>query len=166
MDTGEDFAKALRPMKIFIASVLCVYFLVGLSTFSLFRTGRDKNVTPFFHWFLFALVPNENGETHYELRITAVHGSHLATPVLFSRAEGIIADPDSNRARDGIRRLAGALAAGDGAEAQVVRAQFEAAYLPPGISYDVVAITYRPLVRFRTGETDPTVTLGSFKTAL
>lgn len=165
MKTSNAFASHLRPLKIFIAAVLGIYFVLGLATYTLFGTGEDKNMIPFFHWFLFALVPNESAETQYELRITGVNGTPLPAPIPFAHADAIVIAAHSNKARDGVRRLARALSEKDRVGADMIRQQFEAAFLPPNISYEIVALKYRPIVRFQTGTIDSTIIMGTFNTA-
>lgn len=74
--------KEYNRLKTFIIAFLAFYFVAGLSTEVLLK-NREKDLPPFFSWFLFDHVPNETGVTAYAVRIMEYHGEKLDPPVLF-----------------------------------------------------------------------------------
>ncbi|MCX6819765.1 MAG: hypothetical protein NT019_00525 [Candidatus Adlerbacteria bacterium] len=164
MSLSPKDAKELSQLQTLLGIFLGLYFLAGLSTFFLFSSAHDKSFPPFFHWFLFALVPNEHFSTQYTVQLTAYRGKTFTPPELFGEANDIIPEATANRARDGIRHLGKALVAGDTARADVVRAELEAAYFPKDLSWQVVKITYDPIERFKTGTLEKVDVLGTYHT--
>ncbi|MEI6863787.1 MAG: hypothetical protein WCK46_00230 [Candidatus Adlerbacteria bacterium] len=164
MNLSPKDTHEVSRLRTLLSIFLGLYFVIGLSTFFLFSSAHDKSFPPFFHWFLFALVPNEHFSTQYTVRLVTYKGKALTPPELFGEANDIIGDAQTNRARDGIRRLGKALVAGDTAGADVVRAELEAAYFPKDLSWQVVKITYDPIERFKTGALERVDILGTYHT--
>lgn len=164
MSLSSQEEKEVSRLQSALAVFLCFYFVAGLTTFFLFPSGKDKSFPPFFHWFLFALVPNEHFSTQYTVRLTAYQDVPLVQPELFGDADDIITEAKANRARDGIRRLGNALAQGNVRAAEEIRASIETAYFPSKLAYEVVKITYNPLERFATGKLEKIDVLGSYET--
>ena len=106
-------------------------------------------VFPCYSWFLFALVPGR--ESSYALRLLEVRGQKLAEPVLFQEAEGYVENPHDVTVRELAQQLGAATEHGRMDEQGRVRQILEKNRLPSPCRYELVSMTYDPLVRWRTG---------------
>lgn len=140
--------KEYNALKNFIFFLIIFYFISGLST-EIFLSNRQKDFPPFFSWFLFDRVPNAQEIRKFSVLILEVNGKKITPPVLFYDAKGIVAEPDSPKARELIKKLGYALQTG----AQDLRLQklLEEAYLPENTKYEIVLVGYDPLLRYKSG---------------
>ena len=136
---------AYRILRGWVTIFLAGYFAVGLSTLLLPR----REVFPVYSWFLFALVPGQ--ESRYALRLQEVRGQKLAEPVLYQNADGLVADPHSVTVRELVQQFGLAVEKGRVREQLRIRRMMEKDHLPSPCRYELVIITYDPLVRWRTG---------------
>lgn len=151
MELTEAENRRIKMTTAGITVFLCVYFVGGLATYSFSQTGTDKSFAPFFHWFLFAHVPDARVSHQYMIRLTAIDGRELSPSIAFERAHGVINAPRSNRARDVIRLMGRAFDEGETGRAAELQRLFEQAFLPVGVEYELVRFTYDTLEHFKTG---------------
>ena len=155
-----DATASLQRTKRTIALALVVYFIVGSATH--LAGYRMKEFPPFFNWFLFNQVPSHS-QVMYAIRINEYDGIQYNPPVLFAEAVGMVSDPRSNRARDLTMRLGRALESND-SEALGLRDVVERSYLRADTAYEIVKITYDPVVFFKIGEATAIDVLAAFRT--
>ena len=137
--------SAYRILRGWVALFLSGYFALGLLTLLLPR----REVFPVYSWCLFALVPGQ--ESRYVLRLQEVQGKKFAEPVLYQEADSLVADPHSVTVRDLVQRFGLAVEKGQVREQLRIRRMMEKDHLPPACRYELVVITYDPLIRWRTG---------------
>jgi hypothetical protein len=140
-----------NKLKVLIFAFLVVYFVGGLST-EVFLKGKQKEFIPFFSWFLFDYVPNEKRVNKYSVRISEYANKKINPPILYENAYGIVDTPQSPKARELILRLGKSLERGNKIESQRLRQLLEQIYLPRPVRYEIVIVTYQPLLRFESGE--------------
>lgn len=141
--------KDLKSLKIFLISFLVVYFIVGLSTAAL-PAWKNKSITPFFSWFLFDKVPNK-GQTS-SVRILEYDGNVFEPPLLFTEAKNVVSEPRSQKARQVIQEFLRSIERNQSEEIESVRATFEQNFLPSCVRYEVVALEYNPIERWKSGQ--------------
>ena len=139
---------AYRNCRAWVTLFLAGYFALGLSTLALPRS----EVFPCYSWFLFALVPGR--ESQYAIRLEEVRGQKLAEPVLFQDADNFVDEPHSVTARDLVQQLGAAVEKGQIEEQLRLRRVMERNYLPTPCRYELIVLTYEPLIRWRTGHYD------------
>lgn len=137
--------------KRFILFIIVFYFAAGLAT-RLLPGSREKDIIPFYSWFLFDRVPN--GQRSYEIRIRKQNGKTISPPVLFENADGIVAEPKSPKARLITKTMGENSERRDEAGLEQLRKQFEQAFLVASASYDLVITTYDPVARFKGEKPD------------
>ncbi len=157
-------AKSYRILKNFIFTFLIFYFIAGLST-EILLPGRQKDIPPFFSWFLFNHIPQSQA-SQQAVRILEYQGKTFDPPVYFNQAYGVVEDPRSAKARELIRRLAGALLMEQKEESERLRRIFEQVYLPSSVRYDVVVVTYDPREQLLSGKSPHIRKLGEFTTGM
>ena len=136
---------AYRILRGWVALFLAGYFVFGFSALLLPR----REVFPVSSWSLFALVPGQ--ESRYALRLLEAGGKKLAEPVLYQEAEGLVVDPHSVAVREIVQQFGLAVERGRIQEQLRIRRMLERDHLPSPCRYELVMITYDPLVRWRTG---------------
>ncbi|HUJ71931.1 MAG TPA: hypothetical protein VLZ30_06780 [Verrucomicrobiae bacterium] len=136
---------AYRILRGWVALFLAGYFALGFST--LLLPGRE--IFPVSSWSLFALVPGQ--ESRYALRLLEAGGQKLAEPVLYQDAEGLVANPHSVAVREIVQQFGLAVEQGRIQEQLRIRRMLEKDHLPSPCRYELVTISYDPLVRWRTG---------------
>jgi hypothetical protein len=136
---------AYRILRGWVALFLAGYFALGLATV----LHPRQEVFPVYSWFLFPLVPGE--QTRYTLRLQETHGQRLTAPLLYQDAEGIVTNPHSVTVDELVQQLGLAVQKGRADEQQRLRQVLEKNYLPLPCQYELVAITFDPLVRWHTG---------------
>lgn len=139
---------AYRNCRAWVTLFLAGYFVLGLATLALPR----GEVFPCYSWFLFELVPGR--ESQYAVRLREVHGQKLAEPVLFQDAEDFVAEPHNVMMRDLVQQLGAEVEKGRMDEQVRLRRVMEKDYLPTPCRYELVVLTYEPLIRWRTGRYD------------
>ncbi len=139
---------AYRIWRAWVALFLAGYFALGLSTLAL----PHQEVFPCYSWFLFALVPGR--ESQYAVRLQEVPGQKLAEPVLFQDADNLVDEPHSVMVRNLVQQFGTAVEKGRMDEQVRLRRVMEKDYLPTPCRYEVVVLTYEPLIRWRTGRYD------------
>jgi len=137
---------AYRILRGWITLFLAGYFLSGLLTLLLPR----QEVFPVYSWFLFPLAPGR--ETRYALRLQQVRGQSLDPPLLYQDAGDFVADPHSVTVDELVQQLGRAEQAGRWEESRRIRLLLEKDHLPRPCRYELVTITFDPLVRWRTGQ--------------
>lgn len=156
-NNSKDYVR----LKIFLILFLIFYFVAGLST-EIFLPGKEKNLPPFFSWFLFDRVPNDKNLTEYKVRILEYNNKALNPPVFFDQAHGIIDNPQSPKMRILIQRLGQSMERKSEDESLRLRRLLEQVYLPQNLRYEIVIVTYDPILRFKTGQFEIKI-LGEFK---
>jgi hypothetical protein len=143
-------------LRKFIFVLLVIYFVVGLSREFMLQTGgREKELIPFFSWFLFEKVPG-NTRSQLAIRIVEYQGKKLDPPVLFEQADGIVDEPRSSKAKELIRRFGPEVMSGRAQEAERLRRILEQVYLPDNVRYELVMLQYNPVQRFEQGSYEVT----------
>lgn len=153
--------KEYQRLKIALIAFLIFYFVAGLST-EIFLPEKEKNLPPFFSWFLFDRVPNQNALNQYTLRLLEYEGKKLTPPVFFNEAYGIIENPQSPKMRILIQSLGQSMERKSEDESLRLRKTLEQVYLPQNLRYEIVIVTYDPILRFKTGLLEIKV-LGEFE---
>jgi len=138
-----------NKLKKYIIVFLIIYFIGGLSTAAL-PAWKDKSITPFFSWFLFHKVPN-NGQMA-SVRILEYNGDVFDPPLFFTQAEDVVADPRSQKARQLIHEFLKSIQLKQDKKSEEVRAIFEQNFLPSCIRYEVVALEFNPIERWKSGQ--------------
>jgi hypothetical protein len=136
---------AYRILRGWVALFLAGYFALGLLTLLLPR----REVFPVYSWCLFALVPGQ--ESRYALRLQEVRGQKFAEPVLYQEADSLVADPHSVTVRELVQQFGLAVEKGRVRQQLRIRRLMEKDHLPSLCRYELVIITYDPLIRWRTG---------------
>jgi hypothetical protein len=137
---------AYRILRGWVAFFLAGYFVLGLATAML----PQQEVFPVYSWFLFPLVPGQ--QTRYALRLREARGQKFAAPLLYQDAEGFVANPHSVTVDELVQQLGLAVKTERADEQQRLRQVLEKNYLPSQCQYELVAIVFDPLVRWRTGQ--------------
>jgi hypothetical protein len=136
---------AYRILRVWVALFLAGYFALGLATVLL----PQQEVFPVYSWFLFPLVPGQ--QTRYALQLQEAHGQRLTGPLLYQDAEGYVANPHSVTVDELVQQLGLAVERGRADDQQRLRQVLEKNHLPSPCRYELVAIMFDPLVRWRTG---------------
>jgi hypothetical protein len=131
---------AYRILRGWVAIFLVGYFVLGLGTAML----PQQEVFPLYSWFLFPSVPGR--QTRYALRLEEPQG-----PLLYQEAEGFVANPHSVTVDELVQQLGLAVKQGRVNEQQRIRQVLEKNHLPSSCRYELVTITFDPLIRWRTG---------------
>ena len=139
---------AYRILRGWVTFFLAGYFALGLLTLLLPR----REIFPLYSWFLFALVPGQ--ESQYAVRLQEVSGRKLAEPVLYQDADNLVADPHSVTVRELVQQFGLAVEKGRVREQLRIRRMMEKDHLPSSCRYELVIVTYDPLIRWRTGRYD------------
>lgn len=137
-----------KATKISLALLLLLYVSIAVST----HLTKQPEIFPFFSWSLFSSVPQPE-KTNYGLRLIAVDGKTLQTPLFFEEGEQYFAGANSIMAMTTIRRLARAIEAGNAGQIVEYQTFFEEMFLAEAsdVAYEVVRRTYNPVERWRTG---------------
>ena len=141
--------KEYLALKSFIVFLIVFYFISGIST-EIFLNNKPKDFPPFFSWFLFSKVPSAKETQKFSVLILEANGRKITPPILFDDAKGIVAEPRSPKARELITNLGGTMQ--KGAPDDRLKLLLERLYLPPNTKYEIVLVSYNPLVRFKNGE--------------
>lgn len=136
---------AYRILRVWVALFLAGYFALGLATVLL----PQQEVFPVYSWFLFPLVPGR--QTRYALRLQEARGQGLTPPLLYQDAENYVANPHSVTVDELVQQFGQAVTKGRVDDQQRLRHVLEKNHLPSPCQYELVTITFDPLVRWRTG---------------
>ncbi len=146
-----------RRRKYWLAAVLVLQLAGGLGV--LLVPGQE--IFPLFSWFLFPLTPEAG--VRYELQILEFRGQAYAVAMAPIAIPGAV-DPAQMPTVVALgHRLGLALAVGDEAEVRRLRGLLEGGLLPGVGRYALVAVTYDPIARLRTG-TGQVLRMREFKT--
>ncbi len=137
---------AYRILRGWVALFLTGYFALGLAT----ALHPRQEVFPVYSWFLFPLVPGS--ESRYAVRLQEAHGQRLTQPLFYQDAEDFVANPQSVTVDELVQQLGLAVKQGRTDEQQRIRQVLEKNHLPSPCRYELVTITFDPLVRWRTGQ--------------
>jgi hypothetical protein len=124
---------------------LAGYFVCGLLTLLLPR----QEAFPVYSWFLFPLAPGR--QTRYALRLQQVNGQTLDSPRLYQDAGEFVADPHSVTVDELVQQLGSAVQQGRAEDQRRIRLLLEKDHLPSPCRYELVTISFDPLIRWRTG---------------
>ena|ERR1017187_3095136 len=136
---------AYRILRGWVVLFLAGYFVLGLATVLLPR----QEVFPVYSWFLFPLVPGL--QTRYALRLQEAHGQRLDPPLLYQDAENYVTNPHSVTVDELVQQLGLVVEKARTDEQRRIRQVLEKNHLPAPCRYELVAITFDPLVRWHTG---------------
>ncbi len=124
---------------------LSLYFIGGL----LSVLAPRHEIFPVFSWFLFSITPNP--DTKFALRLHEVAGKGLEQPRYYEKAEGIVNEPRSIKVYQMVQKLGKAEERDDRAEITRIRFMLEKNYVLTPCRYDLLAVTYDPVKRWKTG---------------
>jgi hypothetical protein len=135
--------KTYRHLKLFIASLLILYAVLGTFVHFIFRT----EIYPIFTWCLYCRIPNELQD--YALRILTVNGEKLVLTPYFQEAGQWFQEAKSRSAYGSIQKLGLAVEASDTEMIEEVRRFFEPLYLGRAnvVCYEVVKRSFNPVER-------------------
>jgi hypothetical protein len=77
------------------------------------------------------------------------NGRIIDPPVLFEEAVGVVDEPRSPKARSIIKIMNESVRSGNDDQFQTLKKQFEQAFFVPPAAYDLVAVKYDPVERFK-----------------
>lgn len=149
---------SLKRLRHRLVLVLVVYFFAGTASQKLVP-GVDE-IFPFFGWSLFSKVPGES--TTYTLLIEEHDGRRIDPPVSFLQAPKTMVTGNRFVGRKLIQRLGQAQDEGQAAKVERLRRLLERNYLRGRMRYRLLFERYRPLERWRSGESLERRQLGSF----
>ena len=139
--------KTYRRTQILFILLIVVYTAVSYTT----KRVQGREFFPFFNWSLFTHVPNEKHD--YGLRILAIEGEPLETPLYFEEADALFGEAHSIVAYKAIQEYGKAVRVEDEATVAETRPFIESIYLESQpVQYELVRRTFLPIIRFQTGE--------------
>ena len=125
---------------------LIIYFVGGL----LGALTPKHEIFPVSSWFLFPVTPNP--DTKFALRLYRVEGKTLEPPRFYEEADGFVADPQSIIVYEVTQELGKAERRRDAPAIAEMRHNIETNYIRPPCRYELVAVTYDPVERWKTGK--------------
>lgn len=136
-----------RFLKFFFAVALVIYFAGGLAT-----SGYQKEVYPFFSWFLFDQVPNEKQD--FTMRIISYGGQEYDPPLEFSQASHIFQSINQSATQYFyvIQDLGYGILNKNDSQAQNARERLEKIFLGAPAKYEILQVRYDPVQYWKTGE--------------
>jgi hypothetical protein len=153
--------KTYRHLKLFIASFLILYAVLGAFAHFIFRT----ELYPIFTWCLYCRIPNELQD--YDLRILTVNGEKLVLAPYFQEASQWFQEANSRSAYRSIQKLGLAVEVGDTEMIKEVRRFFEPLYLGRAnvVYYEIVKRSFNPMERWKYGSFKSVTSLGLFESS-
>jgi hypothetical protein len=148
--------RAYHRRQNWLAAVLALQLVGGLGVL----LTPEQEIFPLFSWFLFPLTPDAG--VRYEVQILEYRGQIYAMAMAPSAIPGAVVPVQLPTVVALGRRLGVALAAGDEAEVRRLRGLLEGGLMPGVGRYALVAVTYDPIARLRTG-TEQVVRVREFK---
>lgn len=119
-----------------------------------------REIFPFTAWFMFALVPNEQTDYDVLLHGPAIHPQE--PPQNFDQSGVFVHAPHSIVSHQLIQQLGDAVEKGDAARIAYLRPQLEEQFAAAHMRYDLIKVTYTPVVRWKTGRVLSSRVLRSF----
>ena len=149
-------------LKRSITTLVILYFLIGNVTWA----AWGLEIFPFYSWDLFSYVPNLSID--YGLKINAIDGKYLETPLYFQDAKDIFDDTESIIAFNVIQTLGTAIESDDQVQAEQLRQQIEELYLSDveQVEYEIKKRTYYAGELWRTGRFETEERLATYDTTL
>ena len=151
-------SSPLRRLRRRLILIVIVYCFAGAASQKLVP-GVDE-IFPFFGWSLFSKVPNL--DSRYWIVIDRHDGRQVEPPVAFLQAPESIVTGNRYIARKVIQRLGRAHDAGEAEEVERLRRLLERNYLKGRVHYELLFERYRPLEKWKTGESRERRSLASF----
>ncbi len=138
----------MRKYQLIVIGVhfFLVFYLIGGLLSSL--TPKHE-VFPVYCWFLFPLTPNP--EIKFALLLHQVGGKTLDSPQYYEKASAIVDDPHSISVYKIVQQLGKAENRNNTSEIERLRLILEKNYIPLSSRYELVAVTYDPVDRWKTG---------------
>lgn len=155
--------KTFRRCRRFAVGVLATQFIVGLAGT---LTPRGE-IFPFASWFLFSLRPDR--VVSYDLLLRGSARRPLDPPKPFNQGGELVKAPHSINVYQLTQQLGRAVESRRPDQIRRLRREIEAQFIPPGMRYDVVRVSYglaerwggqppvrsEPLASFTQGEGGP-----------
>lgn len=148
--------SSYRRLTLLATALLAVMFVVGMAS----EIPPRREVFPLASWFLFVLVPDRT--TEYDVEFRAVDDRPLDPPVRFGRSGNLVFQPHSVTCFQVIQQLGLSLERGKPGQVRALCRQVDTFCRPARLRYDVVKVTYDPLIRYDTGAVRERRVLGSF----
>lgn len=133
-------------LKITLAGFFLAYLALALSGLP----NRDKEIFPFYSWFLFAAVPHAGN--HYEVRILKNGGQSFNPPIPYAQAANIAIFPQAITAYQFIQKMGRSYDRGDSAEFAELAGLFQRDFLIGATTYQLLRIYYDPIERWHGKE--------------
>ena len=152
--TRPLFLGYQRLRRVAVA-LLVVEVVVGMGGY----LTPGKEIFPFASWFLFLLVPNRT--TAYDLILRAQNSQPIEPPQPYAQLAWLVYGAHSVVTYQLVQQLGEADHRHDAAAVHSLRRQIEAQFAQPGMQYDLVRNTYRPVERWKSGQVIERQTLRS-----
>jgi hypothetical protein len=138
-------------LKITLAGFFLIYLVLAFSGL----LTQNKEIFPFYTWFLFAAVPNAGN--HYEVVILKNKGQSFTPPIPYAQAANIAIFPQAITAYQFIQKMGRSHDKGDSTEFTELARLFQRDFLIGPTTYQLLRIYYDPIERWHGKESQPVV---------
>jgi len=145
-------------LKTGLAGFLLFYLVMAMVGSA---TSPNKEIFPFFSWFLFSAVPNTG--YHYNVEILEHDRQTFSPAIAYNAADGIVLRPRDITAYQFIQKMGRTYDSGDKAAFEILSHEFQRNFLRGSNTYQLIKVYYNPVEAWHGKSGEPKV-LETFKT--